>query len=814
MILLEIIAFVAIVWGLAFFNMPAKIWTPAVGLSLIILSILPGMPWLFLTVCWLLFIVAGLIFNISSLRQKFLTSKVLRYFQKVLPPISTTERDAIEAGDVWWEGDLFRGHPDWKKFLDMQIPTLKEEEQAFLDNQVETLCAMLDDWDMVHNLHDMSPAVWEYLKKEKFLGLAIPKEYGGHGFSTLAHSNIVTKIASRSASAAISVMVPNALGPGEFLRHFGTTAQKQYYLPRLANGEEIPAFALTSPEAGSDAGSIPDTGVVCKGMYENKEVIGIKLNWDKRYITLAPIATLMGLAIKLHDPQHLLGDIEDIGITLCLVPTNLPGVEVGSRHFPVGLAFLNGPTRGKDVFIPIDFIIGGVENRGKGWSMMMEGLAVGRGISLPALGTACAQLCYRMTGAYANLREQFNQPIGRFEGVEEALARIGGLTYIIEATRRFTLSAIDQEIKPALAAAITKYHLAELARTIANDAMDVHAGRGIQLGPRNYLGLLHQSLPISITVEGANILTRNLIIFGQGAIRCHPYIRAELAAVEEADPVQRLKLFDGLLYSHIGYAVNNFARVLLYGLTGGFFINTPIFGELGHYYRQLTRMSAALALCSDVILAILGGQLKRKERISARLGDVLSQLYLGSAVLKYYQNQEQPAEDLPLVHWSLQNCLYQTQCAFSDVLDNVKPRWLARILYWVIFPWGRAYRPPQDSLGHQIAAGMMKSSVQRDRLTEFCYLGKDNQDSVGRMEHALKALENSADARAKLRAAIANNQIAKNSTLYQQIDEAEQKGILMADEIKLLHDFAALRWDAIQVDEFTPQDFGSKSQVS
>ncbi len=801
MLFIELIAFIALAWGLAFFETPAKFWTPILAVVLLALTFFSLMPIIVAIILWVIFLAVATLANISSIRQKLLTAKILNYFQKSLPPISATEHEAIEAGDTWWETELFRGNPDWKKLADLPHLQLSAQEQDFLDNQVETLCEMLDDWSIVQN-RDFPPAVWDYLKQEGFFALAIPTEYGGHGFSALAHSHIVTKIASRSASVAVTVMVPNALGPAEFIQYFGTDAQKQYYLPRLASGEEMPGFALTSPEAGSDAGSIPDTGIVCRGSYEGQEVLGVRLNWDKRYITLAPIATLLGLAFKMYDPEHLLGEQENIGITLCLVPTHLPGVETGSRHFPGGLAFLNGPTRGKDVFLPLDLIIGGPEMRGKGWRMMMEALAIGRGISLPALSTAVAKLCYRMSGAYCSLREQFNLPIGQFEGIATVLARIGGLTYICEATRHFTLIAKAEHIRPALASAITKYHVTEMARIIANDAMDIHAGRGIQLGPRNYLGFLYQSLPIGITVEGANILTRNLIIFGQGAIRCHPFIRAEIAAVAEPDPKKRLRAFDGLLIQHIGYATTLFARAFVYGLTNGFFIETAVTGELGGYYRQLTRMSTALALTSDVVLAVLGGELKRRERISARLGDVLSNLYMASAVLKYFHNQKEPVEDWPFVRWTLDKLLHDTQQSLIEVFANFKPRWLARLIHWVIFPWGKVYPRPRDETEQQIATIMMRSSIQRDRITEFCYVGKSQQDVTGRMEQALLALENARPARLKLREAITQRRIEKNSTLYQQIDAAKQLGILNEDELKLIRDFAALRWDAIQVDEF------------
>jgi acyl-CoA dehydrogenase len=742
------------------------------------------------------------VFNLTFLRRRYITPHLLSYFHKNLPPISATEREVLEAGGVWWEQELFCGRPDWQQLPQMPAPKLNETEQAFLSQQVETLCAMLDDWELVQK-QELSPEIWDYLKQQGFLGISISKEFGGLGFSVAAQSQIVTKIATRSTSAAITVMVPNSLGTGEFLQHYGTATQKHYYLPRLARGEEIPAFALTGPEAGSDASGITDTGVVCQGHYHGKEVIGIRLNWNKRYITLAPIATILGLAFKLHDPEHLLGDQESIGITLCLVPTRLPGVKMGLRHKPAGLAFLNGPTRGQDVFVPLDFIIGGVEMRGKGWRMLMEALAGGRGISLPALSAGIAQLCYRTTGAYARIRRQFNMSIGQFEGVTESLGRIAGLTYLCEAARYFTLVGIHAGIKPALAAAITKYHLTEMSRSIVNDALDVHAGRGIQAGPRNYLWQLYQTVPICITVEGANLLTRNLMIFGQGAIRCHPYIKNEIASLAEPDPKKRLADFDKLLGGHLGFALSTFIRSFSYGLTGGLLIKTPAMDpRLRQYCRQLTRMSTSLAFSADIVMFLLGGTLKRRERLSARLGDVLSQLYLASAVIKYYYDHEKPAADWPFLQWTLEKCLYDMQTAFISLFNNLKPRWIARILQWVIFPWGKMYRLPGDHIDKQLADAMMHHSPQRERLTECCYIGTAKSDAVELVESALAIIESSAAALEKMQQALAQDHAAHGLSLQEKISLAAQRGILSADEVKLLGDMATQQWNAIQVDEF------------
>ncbi len=802
--LLEIIALIAITWALAFFRASPKVWTPLLAIALVLITLGGSFFWPILAMIWIIFLIPAIFCNITALRKLLITPHVLKYFQKNLPPISPTEREVLESGGVWWEQELFCGRPDWKKLSAIGVPRLSEAEQAFLHTQVENLCAMLDDWKSVHEEQNFSPEIWDYLKQQGFLGISISKTYDGLGFSALAQSQIVSKIATRSTSAAITVMVPNSLGTGEFLQHYGTDAQKQYYLPRLARGEEIPAFGLTAPEAGSDASGITDKGVVCRGMFAGEEIIGIRLNWNKRYITLAPIATLLGLAFKMYDPEHLLGEREVIGITLCLIPTALPGVEIGLRHNPAGLAFLNGPTRGQDVFVPLDYIIGGVEMRGKGWRMLMEALAGGRGISLPALSTGIAKLCYRMTGAYALIREQFHVPIGQFEGVEESLARMGGLTYLCEATRHFTLCGIYAGAKPALAAAIAKYHLTEMSRTIVNDALDIHGGRGVQSGPRNYLWHLYQTVPICITVEGANLLTRNLIIFGQGAIRSHPFIKHEIAALAVSDPKKRLAQFDKLICQHSGYIVSQFARVLAYGLTGGLFIAThqsdPL---LTQYYRQLTRMSTALALSADVVMIMLGGQLKRKERLSARLGDILSQLYLASSVIKYYQDQGKPQEDWPFMQWALEKCLFDIQKAFNGLWDNLAPRWISRILRRIIFPWGsRAYRLPRDSLEQQIASAMMYNSLQRDRLTEHCYVGHGPQDATGLIDSAYHAITAAAAVLSKMQKGLAIDGIKHGSSLEQKITLAEQRGILSQEEVKLLNEMANQRWNAIQVDEF------------
>lgn len=800
--IIGIISVFALVFISAFFQFSAIIWTAFIGVGLIAitangyLSLFPAL------LCWTVYLGAALFSNSHVWRQRTIIKPALSILKKQMPTISKTEREAIEAGNTWWEKELFCGRPQWKQLFSFPKPQLSQEEQTYLNNQVDTLCQMLNDWQVVYEEKNLPENIWEYLKKEKFLGMVIPKEYGGLGFSALGHSTVVTKIATRSISAAVNMMVPNSLGPAELLLHYGTDEQKAHYLPRLAVGKEIPCFALTAPEAGSDAGSMPDTGVVCRGQFEGKEVIGIKMNWDKRYITLAPIATVLGLAFKLYDPEHLLGSKDDIGITLALLPTSHPGVEIGNRHYPLQQAFLNGPTRGKDVFIPLDWIIGGEKMAGQGWRMLMECLSIGRSISLPALATACGKITYRYTGAYARLRRQFNTPIAAFEGIEEALGDIAGYTYQLEAARLMTAGAVDLKVKPSIASAIVKYHMTEISRTVVNRAMDVHAGHMIQVGPRNFLANLHFAMPMTITVEGANILTRNLIIFGQGAIRCHPYILEEVALISEPDP--DIKALDKVMMSHIGYFVSNFVRSLGYGLSGGklIFANTGN-SRINKYQRQLTRMSTALALLSDTSLILLGGSLKRRERLSARLGDILSQLYLASTVLKYYKDNNKPASDVDYVCWSLQQCLYKIQVAADELLDNFPHRFVATILSWVIFPFGRAYRPPRDALHKKIVKTMLTPSELRDRITAYCFTPKSTSELGFHLDEALTQVQSADPIYKKLTQAVKAGTIPFKYKFADRLHDARQSGVLSQEDVDTVSQFEVLREEIIKVNEFS-----------
>lgn len=682
-------------------------------------------------------IVAGLaLVLIAPLRRAWLTAPLFRRFRAVLPPLSDTERQALEAGTVGWDGELFSGRPDWRALLDTPPARLSAVEQAFLDGPTETLCRMIDDWRITHEDHDLPAAAWDYIRREGFFGMILPRAYGGLEFSNAAHSAVVMKLATRSITAAVTVMVPNSLGPGKLLLHYGTDAQKRHYLPRLARGLDVPCFALTGPHAGSDASALPDTGVVCRGRWNGETVIGLRLNWDKRYITLGPVATLIGLAFRCLDPEHLLGDAEDRGITVVLVPRDTPGVEIGARHDPLDIPFMNGPTRGHDVFVPLSQVVGGEAGIGHGWRMLVESLSEGRGISLPALATGAGKAASRFTGAYARVRRQFNQPIGHFEGVEEALARIAGLTYQMDAARQLTLAFLDRGEKPSVVSAIVKYHLTEKYRCVINDAMDIQGGSGICLGPSNLLGRAYQAIPIAITVEGANILTRSMIIFGQGAIRCHPWVLREFAAVHHADRREGERLFDAALVGHLRFLAGNAGRALCCGLTRGRLGRTPP-SRARRYYQTLAWMSAALALSSDAAMMTLGGSLKRRERLSARLGDVLSELYLSSSVLKRFHDDGEPEADYPLVRWALQDSLYRMQESFRSLYRNLPGRPLAWLLRGLTFPTGFAFSEPSDRAAHAAARVLLSPSDTRARLTAGVFVDPDAASRSRQLDTAL-----------------------------------------------------------------------------
>ncbi|MDD2885817.1 MAG: acyl-CoA dehydrogenase [Dechloromonas sp.] len=748
---------------------------------------------------------------IPGIRRTLISRPIFSTYRKVLPQMSDTERDALEAGTVWWEGELFRGQPNWQKLHAYPQPKLTAEEQSFLDNECEEACRLVNDWQVTHELYDLPNEAWRYIKDKGFLGMIIPKKYGGLEFSAYAHSQVVTKLSTRSSALSVSVMVPNSLGPAELLLHYGTEAQKNHYLPRLAKGIEVPAFALTSPWAGSDAASIPDSGVVCKGVYQGKQVLGMRVSWDKRYITLAPVCTVFGLAFHLYDPEGLLGDKKHIGITCALVPYDHPGVDTGRRHFPLNAMFMNGPTRGKDVFMPLDFIIGGPAMAGQGWRMLMECLAAGRSISLPSSNTGMAQMTARAVGGYARVRSQFKMAVGKFEGVEEALTRIGAYTYLMDAVRKMTAGAVDLGEKPSVVSAIAKYHVTERARQVVNDGMDVIGGKGICLGPSNFMGRAYQQVPIGITVEGANILTRSLIIFGQGAIRCHPYLLPEMQAAQNPDVRQGLVDFDQALFGHIGFTMKNGWRAFRQGLTGSHFVtvNTDVAPEMKRYYQQLTRFSAAFAFMADISLLVLGGSVKRREKLSARLGDILAQMYLISCTLKRYEAEGRKKEDAPLAHWAIWDAMYKAQQAFDGVIANFPVRFVAAAVNRIIFPWGHPYVVPSDAVGHQVAKALIAPSATRDRLTAECYVPLQENEPVGAIELALKATLDAEPIEAKIRAAEKDGRFDGNprANVRDIAVVAFEVGVINAAEYEVMKRRNHLRDIVVHVDDF-PFDYG------
>ncbi|WP_458760033.1 acyl-CoA dehydrogenase [Afipia sp. TerB] len=730
-----------------------------------------------------------------SLRRDLLTRPIFAWAHKALPPMSDTEREALEAGDVWWDADLFTGNPDWSKLLANAPATLTDEESAFLAGPVEELCAMVDDWKVNWEWRDLPPEVWDFIKRNKFLGMIIPKEFGGLGFSPYAHSEVVRKISSRSVTAAVTVMVPNSLGPGELLMRFGTREQQDKWLPGLAEGREIPCFGLTSPEAGSDAASMIDTGVICRGMFEGREVLGLRLNWHKRYITLGPVATLLGLAFKARDPDHLIGNEEDLGITVALIPTNLPGVTIGHRHLPAMQVFQNGPNWGKDVFIPMDYVIGGQERIGQGWKMLMTALAAGRGISLPSQSAAGAAYCARATGAYARIREQFHVPIGKFEGIEEPLARIAGTAYQLDAARRLTCAALNQGKHPAVISGIMKLHATERLRIAVDDAMDIHGGKAVIDGPQNYMGALYRSVPVAITVEGANILTRNLIVFGQGAIRAHPYLLEEMNAIANPDQKKGLEDFDRSFWKHVGHAFGNLFRAWGRSWTGGAFAPAPDAAEATGYYRQLSRYSSAFALSADMALLTLGGALKRREMLSARFGDILSELYLLSAALKRWEEEGRQKEDLAALQWVMANGFRTIENRFAEILANLPNRFVAAMLKVVVQPFGAKTLGPSDDVVHRCAQLVLAPGPARDRLTAGLYHAGANDDGpLTRLERAFMLVTANAPIEKKMHAA-----------RIRDWKEAVRKGVITAEEGRAIQTADEAVAKVIEVDDFAPE---------
>jgi len=753
------------------------------------------------------FAVIALIFNITPIRRALVSGIVMKILAPIMPTISPTERAAIDSGSVWAEGELFSGKPNFKYLMNEPYPNLTAEEKAFIDGPVERLCAAVDDWE-VWETRDLPAEAWDIMKKEKFLGMIIPKEYGGLGFSALAHSEVIMKISSRSVPATISVMVPNSLGPAELLVHYGTDAQKKHYLPKLATGEEIPCFALTEPTAGSDASSLSSSGELFKG---DDGKLYIKLNWNKRWITLAAISTTLGLAFRLRDPKNLLGKGEDVGITCALVPSNAPGVVLGQRHDPLGVPFYNCPTQGKDVVVSIDQVVGGADGCGRGWNMLTECLAAGRGVSLPAQSTGGAKLVTRVVSAHASIRKQFGVPIGRFEGVEEPLARIAGFNYILEAMRRYTVGALDKGIKPAVVTAMAKYNATEMARKVINDGMDIMGGAGISLGPKNLLGHLYMGTPIGITVEGANIMTRTLIIFGQGALRAHPYAFREVAAIEKKD----LKEFDDAFWGHIGHIVRNLFRAVVLSFTRGYLASSPVSGSTSIYYRRLSWASATFAIMADIAMGSLGGSLKFREKITGRFADILSWMYIGTAVLRRFEAEGRKKEDLPFVHFAMNHALYEIQKAFDGLFKNIGVPGLGWLFGKVVRVWSNVNAlagEANDQHTHKIASLILDDTEIRLRHTEGIYVPKNNIEQLGLLEETYALVKRAEGAERKIRAAIKSKAMPKIKG-PQAAQTALEKGIITKAEFEDVSRADEMRYKAIQVDSFSQDEYmGHKSK--
>ena len=799
-VILTVLAALVASGACAYHRTSLRTWAIVTALTTLLAGLLLHTPW---TLVILLVIEAAVAVPLllAGFRRRQISAPLLKLFAKVTPKLSATEQTALEAGTVGFEGELFSGMPDWHELLRQPKPELSVEEQAFMDGPVEMLCAMIDDWQITHELADLPPEMWAFIKSNKFFGMIIPKRYNGLEFSALAHSAVLQKLASMSTTVASTVAVPNSLGPAELLLHYGSEEQKEHYLPRLAVGDEIPCFALTGPYAGSDATSIPDYGIVCKQTVDGVETLGLKFTFDKRYITLAPVATVVGLAFRMYDPEHLLGNQDDLGITLALLPRSTPGLEIGRRHFPLNVPFQNGPVRGNGIFAPLSVLIGGPQMAGHGWRMLVEVLSVGRAISLPSSATGGVRAAVAAVGAYARMRKQFGLAIARFEGVEEALARIGGLTYATAALSRSTAAAVDRGEKPAVTSAIAKYHATEWGRQVAGDAMDVLGGKGVQLGPSNYAARAWQGVPVAITVEGANIMTRSLMIFGQGAIRCHPYVLQEMQALSIADRGEQLRTFDRLLFGHLGFGISNAVRSLVLELSGSRLGDSAGDAYTRRYYRKLNRFSAALALCADVFMGVLGGKLKFKEKLSARLGDVLSYMYIASAMLKRYEDTGRPEADRPLLAWAFHQCVWNMQMALDGAIRNFPVRPVSLLLRVLVFPLGRREVPPSDRLGRRVAALITAPSEARDRLLEWVYLTPTANNTIGRMHALLPEVILAEPVDRKFGKALKSGQF-KAHDYFGQLVEAQQAGAINASEAALLKRVRESVHEFIAVDDF------------
>ena len=799
--MVTILILLLLVFVFLWLKLPFKNWL-ITALGVLLVTMIFGITNLFFSLIFIVIFLAmiGLLYFAPGARKQFVSARLFGMVKRRMPPISQTERDAIDAGTVWWDAELFSGNPNWEVLFGAKTPSLTEPEQAFMDGPVEKLCAMTDDWQITHELNDLPDTVWGFIKNNNFFGLNAAKEYGGLAFSAYAQSCIVQKLATRSSTVAVTVMVPNSLGPAELLLHYGTDQQKAYYLPRLAKGEEVPCFGLTNPWAGSDAEGMPDCGVVCKGKYKGKSVLGFRVNWEKRYITLGPVATLLGLAFKAYDPDHLLGSERELGITCALVPTKTKGVSIGSRHLPLNGSFQNGPNWGTDVFIPMQWIIGGQERVGQGWRMLMESLAAGRGISLPAAAAGAAKVSARTSGAYARIREQFGIEIGNFEGIEEVLARIGGLTYLLDSGRILMTTALSLGQKPAVMSAMVKQQCTDLSRKVVNDAMDLHGGKGVCMGPGNYLARIYQQIPIGITVEGANILTRSLIIFGQGSMRCHPYLLKEIQAASMQDEAEGLERFDAAMVSHIEHVASNKMRSFGYGLSRGWLATGTGRGLIKKHSRTIEHLSASFAWLADITLFSLGGNLKRKEMLSGRFADVMSNLYLASATLKRFKDNGEPENDAPLADWACQYALYRAQQALDGILRNYPNRTFGKLLRLAVFPGGRYLHIPTDNLSRAVSDLLQTPGAARDLLTHDMYIPTDPDDIIAQLESAFELMVETRVLRRRLKKS--GHEPLETQDYADWLKQLVQQKVIAKQESSLLSQTRALVRKVIDVDDF------------
>ncbi len=742
-----------------------------------------------------------LVLAVKPIRMALLVPPIYGAVKSILPKVSRTEQEALDAGTVGWDAELFSGRPDWDKLTKIRPLTLTAEEQAFLDGPTEVACKMIDDWDIRHNRADLSPELWQFLKDNGFLGMLIAKEHGGHGFSAQAQSMIVSKIASRSVAAGITVMVPNSLGPGELLEKYGTPAQKEKYLHRLAVGQEVPCFALTGVHSGSDAGGMRDIGVVTKGMHDGKEVLGVRLSFDKRYITLAPVATLVGLAFILKDPDNLLGRGNDIGITLALIPHDRPGMDIGRRHYPARQAFMNGPVRGKDVFIPMDFLIGGTDYAGQGWRMLMECLSTGRAISLPAIGTTSIKATLRATSAYARVRRQFGIPVGIMEGVAEPLGEMIKRAYMYEATRRLTASMVDEGQRPAVIAGLLKYTTTEAMRESMDDAFDIQGGRAIQDGPSNYLFGAYMALPVAITVEGANILTRTLMTFAQGVLRAHPYLLAEIQAAQNKDKKAGIEAFDTAFGGHTKFMLRNIVASFLHGMSNGAFASSPNQGPMTRWYRRLHRYAQDFALVADWTTVVLGGALKRKQKLSGRMADLLGELYLMSATLKRFDEEGQIAEDRELVDAIMEDRIANIEAIFGEIFANFPNPVFANAMRFLCFPLGRHAKRASDRVNYRFVRAVLRPGAFRDRLTTGVFVSMDPNDVTGVLEDAFIKVTEAEEIEARFVKA-ARKGVFERRLDRDAIADAVAAGVLNDNEAGIMRAADEATNRAVNVDDF------------